>query len=397
MNTDFTVITFQTTGIVLVALLLRLLASGGPNRFMVYWSNAWFSLALALTVLGLTHVVPAVLPGVRAGGLRWPGLTAFCLLEYAFGFYLWAGCRAYARGLPLAAADRWRLAVPVAVAVLGPAAAPSLRDLFPFHAGLCGFFFLTSLLATLGTRPAGRLEAVGLRLTQAALGGLLVLFWSYAFNRERIVDAPRDLYSLHFSPVYDGLVVTLLGFGLVILATHTVRRELEERNRMLAEATDQLAVAARTDPLTGLLNRRAYDAMLADRAGAAFAGSVAVLDLNDLKPINDRHGHKAGDAAIQLVARALRAHFRITDPVFRVGGDEFLAVLEGGKAAELAGRLESVDRALHHVRLPGVDGPTDVRVAWGMADFDGAARLPDAVAQADAAMYRSKAARKAGG
>ena len=62
---------------------------------------------------------------------------------------------------------------------------------------------------------------------------------------------------------------------------------------------------------------------------------MAVVDLNFLKQINDTSGHAAGDAAIMHVARALRTHFRITDPIFRVGGDEFLVILEGGRSADL--------------------------------------------------------------
>jgi diguanylate cyclase (GGDEF)-like protein len=284
-------------------------------------------------------------------------------------------------------------------ALAAPALAPSLQDLFPFHSGLCGFFMLMSLLATLSTRPATRLSATGLRLTQAALAGLVILFWWYAAMPNRLPAPPQDpareLFVLHFSPLYDGLVVTFLSFGTVILATDHARRELEERNKQLAELTAQLELAARTDPLTGLLNRRAFEAMLADRANTPFAGSVAVVDVNFLKVLNDKHGHKAGDAAIQFVARALRSHFRITDPIFRLGGDEFLVVLEGGQASELMGRLESVDRALRSVRLPGVDGSTHVSVAWGMVDFEGASDLPVAIERADAEMYRRKAERKA--
>ncbi len=394
MFPELTTFTFQTTGLLLVALLLRLLADGS-GRFLAYWSDACFALAVALVALNASHLAPAYLPPAWVGGLRRPALSVFCLLEYTFGFYLWAGCRLYAGGPPVTRADRWRLTVPVALAVAGPAVAPSVEHLLPFHAGLCGFYFLTALMVTVPVGPGGRLAAVGLRLTQMALAGLVVIFWRYAVIQAWPQAPARDLYALHFSPLYDGLVQTLLAFGLVILATDGVRRELEERNRRLAEVTDQLAVAARTDPLTGLLNRRAFDAMIADRAAGPFAGSVAVVDLNFLKVLNDKYGHEAGDAAIRLVARALRVHFRITDPVFRTGGDEFLALLEGGRAAELAGRLEAVDAALRGVRLPGVDGPTDVTIAWGMADFDGAAGLPDAVSRADAEMYRCKQERKA--
>jgi diguanylate cyclase (GGDEF)-like protein len=119
------------------------------------------------------------------------------------------------------------------------------------------------------------------------------------------------------------------------------------------------------------------------------------VDLNDLKKLNDVHGHSAGDAAIQLVARALRAQFRITDPVFRIGGDEFLVILEGGYAAELSGRLHALDVALRGLRLPGVPAPLDVVVSWGMADFSSLSQIKEALAAADIAMYACKARRKA--
>ena len=119
-----------------------------------------------------------------------------------------------------------------------------------------------------------------------------------------------------------------------------------------------------------------------------------MVDVNDLKKLNDTTGHAAGDAAIQLVARALRGQFRITDPIFRLGGDEFLVILESGRAADLSGRLVAVDAALRGQRLPGLSTPTDVVIAWGMADFETHDGFNDAFTRADAAMYECKSKRK---
>jgi len=391
MLIDPTYMAMQTTGIVLVALLLRLLSDADSARFMGYWSVGWFSLALAIGMLGLSLGYPSLLPSVEIDGVRAPLLSLFCLLEYTCGFYLWAGCRHYSSGVKLQRSDLWRLIVPAFMVIAAPLAAPTVQVLLPFHSALCGYFFLMALLALLRSRPHSRLTAVGLRITQVSLAGLVWLFFWYAF-----APMPNlDLYTLHFSPLYDGLVVTLLGFGLVILATDFTQHELRERNRQLAEITDQLAVAARTDSLTGLLNRRAFDAMLADRSGSPFRGGVAVVDVNDLKMLNDRHGHATGDAAIQIVARSLRTHFRITDPIFRLGGDEFLVVLEDGQSSELACRLDSVDHSLREVRVPGMAEPTDMHIAWGIADFASVEDLNPAVERADREMYRCKASRKA--
>lgn len=394
---------FQTAGTLLIAALLRLLTPSTPGRFLRYWATAWSALAAALVCLSLSFVVPPLLDPAVAPWVRRPGLAAYCVLEYAFGFFLWAGCRAHARGTPLRRADGWLFAPPAAFGLVAPVCLPDINVLFPFHAALFGGFCGLAALATAGCRPDGRPSVIGLRLIRFALVAVAVLFWHYAAVLGWVVGRvrPPDLGYLHYSALYDALSETLLAFGMVVLATDAVRRELEgknrelaESNRKLAEASEQLAVVARTDPLTGLLNRRAFDAMAAERAGTPFAGSVAVVDLNFLKRINDTSGHAAGDAAIMHVARALRGHFRITDPIFRVGGDEFIVLLEGGRSTDLAYRLEAVDGALKGLRLPGVTDPTDVVIAWGMADFEAAAELTDAVARADAAMYQCKARRK---
>ncbi|CEF48222.1 unnamed protein product [uncultured bacterium] len=403
-ETSLVVTTFQTAGTLLIALLLRLLTRGIPGRFLSAWSAAWAALAVALVVLNLASVLAPQVPEHLVGWLARPALAGYCVCEYLFGFYLWAGCRAYATGAVVRRADWWLFALPAAFGVAAPALLPDLDALFPLHAAVFAGFCLIALLATARAHPETRQTAVGLRLVQFALAGLVLLFGHYAvvLGWRFATDPGRDLEYMHYSALYDALVETLLGFGMVVLGTDSVRRTLEaanrelaETNRRLAEVSDQLAIAARTDPLTGLLNRRAYDAMRADRAAGPFAGSVTVIDLNHLKRLNDEHGHPAGDAAIQFVARALRGHFRITDPVFRMGGDEFLVVMEGGRSAELAGRLEAVDVALRGLRLPGVAAPTDLVLAWGMADFETADGFEPAVARADQEMYACKTRRKA--
>ena len=209
-----------------------------------------------------------------------------------------------------------------------------------------------------------------------------VTYWAVWYNNGQPFE-----YML-LSPMYDALAEVGLAFGIAMLVIERVRDELEAKNR-------ELAAAARTDPLTGLLNRRALDALVTEWMGARFAGSVAVVDLNNLKLLNDRYGHAAGDAAIQLVARALKAQFRITDPVFRTGGDEFLVLLEGGRADEMCGRMEALDAALKSQRLPGVADPLDLVVAWGLADFTALPRRSRPPSDADRAMYACKGARKA--
>ena len=128
--------------------------------------------------------------------------------------------------------------------------------------------------------------------------------------------------------------------------------------------------AAYTDSLTGLKNKMAYieteeqkDILIAARTAPPFA--LAVFDLNNLKAINDCFGHKAGDQYIINAAKLICDHFKHS-PVFRIGGDEFVALLEG---ADFANRFE-----LHHSFDQRMDEANLQRntliVSMGMSDYD---------------------------
>ena len=402
-HTSLVVSTFETAGTLLIALLLRLLTRGIPGRFLYYWSLGWVALAAGSICLTVSYLVPPLLSPDAESSVRRSAIALYSVSQCAFGFYMWAGCRQYAHGISIRSGDWWLFLAPAVCGFVAPVFISNTDLLFPFHSAVVGGFGLLALLSSTNFRPQALQTAIGLRMTQAALGLIALLFWHYTLVVGWVLNqVPRpDLQYLHYTALYDGLVEILLGFGMVVLGTDSVRRELEAKNRELAEtnkrlkeASEELALAARTDPLTGLLNRRGLDAMLADSASREFAGSLAVVDVNDLKKLNDTVGHAAGDAAILHVARALRDQFRVTDPIFRTGGDEFLIILEGARTADLDRRLANLDNALRGLRLPGVSTPVDVVVAWGSADFQSHADFDAAYHAADAAMYEHKSQRK---
>lgn len=160
------------------------------------------------------------------------------------------------------------------------------------------------------------------------------------------------------------------------------------------EARDALAYRASHDALTGLTNRQSLVermAVLLDPA-AATASDVAVLfcDLDNLKAVNDRLGHDAGDRLLREVATRIRAEVRPQDIAARFGGDEFVVVLEGVHAASVA--VERAERiragVAEPVDLDGVAVVTtmSVGVARAMPGDD-----PESVIrEADAALYRAK-------
>lgn len=122
------------------------------------------------------------------------------------------------------------------------------------------------------------------------------------------------------------------------------------RAQLLAE--HDLANAASTDALTGLRNRRAFDAALADRLGAGSDAIVAMIDLDRFKQVNDTHGHDIGDELLKVVAKRLRADVTGSDLVARLGGDEFAIlfdvatnIADATRAAEtIASRIEQAVR-----------------------------------------------------
>jgi diguanylate cyclase (GGDEF)-like protein len=380
----------QAIGTLLVAVLLWQLTRIVAGRFLGYWSVGWMALAAALSGLLLARN-PDVPPDRRV-----VGLIVYCLGEYLFGYLVWAGLRNYARGLPVGRSDLWILAPLVGFGAIAPFAFSDIDHLFPLHAPLLALLFILALTETFRSPRAANRPLVGLRIVRLALVALVLLFAHYGPVLYWVVyrdDGVKPAY-LTLSSMYDTMAELGLAFGMLVLTTEWVQAELEEKNRQLAAATEQLAHAARTDALTGLFNRRGYDELLATQAGTPFSGSLVAIDLNNLKPINDTHGHLAGDAALQLVARALRVCFRVTDPIFRMGGDEFLVVLPGGSAVDVAARMERIDKALLGQRLPDVAATVDLTIAWGVAEFATGDELAPAVGKADSAMYGRKQSRR---
>lgn len=385
----------QAVGLLLVAGLLLPMARAIPGRFLLYWSAGWFFRTIALFSLYGSNVLPGAEPVF---------LAVYCVAEYLFGFMLWAGSRELTTGMPLRGRHLVVLLPLLGTGLTAPflLAAANLSDvlgaLLPSHAILVMLLCLFALVATRHYRSQLTSQGIGIWLLRGSLVAMTGLYLQHAWAAVYTSwgDPTVKFDNLAYSPLFDVLLEITLAFGMVVVATDRVRDELQEKNRQLQVAAGELAEAARTDALTGLLNRRAFDELPYERGGGVTSGSLAVLDLNDLKQINDTHGHVAGDVALQLVARALRVQFRVTDPLFRTGGDEFVVVTSGLGAADLASRLEQVDRALQGLRLPGVPAPTDVVVAWGVASFTSAAGLGPAYHKADEEMYQCKKRRKAG-
>jgi diguanylate cyclase (GGDEF)-like protein len=156
-----------------------------------------------------------------------------------------------------------------------------------------------------------------------------------------------------------------------------------------------LVDAAATDPLTGLANRRVLQfALLAAQADPSPGWAALYCDLDRFKLVNDRWGHDAGDGVLRTVGARLSRAVRSADVIARVGGDEFVILVQADKA--LAERL--VERVRESVARPIAQGlgTFQVDISIGVACATTAEGVRDLVSRADEAMRRDKAARRPG-
>ena len=152
-----------------------------------------------------------------------------------------------------------------------------------------------------------------------------------------------------------------------------------------AVAHQELEIQANTDPLTGLSNRRGLSLYLSgDRRERAMA--ILVMDIDNLKAINDAHGHEVGDRVLVAVARAVAGVLRGGDLLARTGGDEFLAVV--AEADDVIARRVA-DRMTDAVARVSVQGVRP-SVSIGSACCDRNGDVDRLRQQADGAMYEAK-------
>lgn len=167
------------------------------------------------------------------------------------------------------------------------------------------------------------------------------------------------------------------------------REEARALRQRLAEAEEE----ARSDPLTGLPNRRAFEDRLADLLASEKAASIAICDIDHFKVINDSHGHAVGDRVLRMVADVLRSNCE-AHMVARIGGEEFVVLFEGIEppaAGALLDRARS-DLAGRSFRVRGTDAPLgQVTFSAGVARCaDGAGDAP--LKHADDLLYKAKKA-----
>ena len=206
--------------------------------------------------------------------------------------------------------------------------------------------------------------------------------------------ASRAAFSLSLSLWHAfTLQIVFLTLGAAVARVRVTQVRLAEANRRLSDHLEQESLLARTDPRTGLPNVRAFlDHLSIEVARRRRDGrplSVAYLDIDNFKQVNDIYGHGAGDDLLARIGVGIREAVRAGDVFARVGGDEFavaFAETAGADVTTIAQRLAARIRAVcSHYPKAGAD------CSIGIASFDVVPEDPEAIVHcADAAMYRAK-------
>jgi diguanylate cyclase (GGDEF)-like protein len=177
--------------------------------------------------------------------------------------------------------------------------------------------------------------------------------------------------------------------------------EVERLERELAAARSQmadLATRADVDPLTDVLNRRGFERELKrSLAHVKRYGTSAVLlylDLDRFKPVNDRHGHAAGDAVLKAVAAVLTRHVRASDVVARLGGDEFVVLLWHLGETDAERKARVLEAAIDRTTATHAGTTLSVGASVGAALLLPLDQPAEVLERADRAMYARKAQRK---
>ena len=174
-------------------------------------------------------------------------------------------------------------------------------------------------------------------------------------------------------------------------------RSIELATTLVDQGATALALVraraeAGTDPVTGVMNHRAMRRRLHEEVGRAVrAGSplsCLLIDLDNFKLVNDRHGHPAGDALLREVGQALVGEFRAFDRVARYGGDEFVAILPN---ADLESAVAAAQRALEQLlTVPSFDANPGAAASIGVAQWQAPMGVDELLQACDTALLRSK-------
>jgi diguanylate cyclase (GGDEF)-like protein len=369
--------TIQTLGVLAITLLFLMLYRVLPRAYFLRWGQAWLAMLVALVSLYLVFSFPLfgfLEPLYFAGeymfaGLLWLGFTAFPKREFAISHHF-----------------RWAIPALILWSIFLTSFNPYFANRFTLHA----YVFIASLLPALFALWKLELPTNYIWVKRSAILALSLLMLNFFISASSLFlshwagPLMADCYFAYQS-IFDFMFEVLLAFSMLTIAAVNMKGDLERANRTLQNERDSLSMLAHQDALTGCFNRHALSELqtrLRNRQGV-----VVMIDINDLKLINDHFGHHIGDQTICRVAQAIKAHMRGQDYLFRYGGDEFIVVSFDMQESEIEQRLQDIQE-----NLKTGDSQQRVTISWGIQLFTDTQSFDKAIHAADGLMYQQKLA-----
>jgi diguanylate cyclase (GGDEF)-like protein len=374
----------QTAGVGLLAVIFLYISRENRDRVLQAMGYAWLFLFLSLV-----------------------SLAAFTVIRIPFGNFPYQFLKLLFFVTLVVAADRMSHESPLARPLVIGAFASLLASIgivflahagslfYAIHMGIGAMAWLLVTVLVLRSRLAGLgrpLAALLAFLTALLHITYVVLFTISAANNDRTFPF------LAFTGFYDLFLEMLFGIALIIWAMEETERKLASVHARTVDETQRARRRAQLDPLTETYNRLFLDenrpALSRDQAG----GSIVLIDMDDLKTINDREGHEEGDRAIWTIAAAIKKLIRGDDYVIRWGGDEFLVVLPGMEEDVARKRFYMLPSKIEEVR----QSPRDAARAYkkflsasvGVTPYSMKVPFDQAVEIADRVMYERKRTQK---
>ena len=203
---------------------------------------------------------------------------------------------------------------------------------------------------------------------------------SVTFNAVFFEDMGTE--ALHRAIVSAMVLPILLGAPLFFY--------LSLRLRGLAITNRRLGLVARTDSLTACLNRGAFASKVTETLEARGTGALLMIDADNFKTINDLYGHEAGDEALTIIARSIRAVVRPGDLVGRMGGEEFAVFLPGVDQTTAEAVAERIRRSVNLAIFTPDGRQRTLSVSFGGVAFDRPATFSELFRIADQRLYGAK-------
>lgn len=352
-------------------------------------STLLFSIFCAITVLkaGLSgeQLTATILPWLAGeAGLRLAFLTAIAL---PFVFLKYLDSMFPSTRTPKAIAGLAILGLPFSIICIVAPVGFMQESFVVFQAAIVvvGAYSVALLIAE------ARRKEVGAAIMLAGTLVLLVAVVNDILYDRKLIDSffSLDLGLLLF------LISQATAIGRSFAREFKAARDLNDLlEKAVSQRTSELETLTRIDPLTGLINRRHFWAVLEQewnrwkRYGQDYC--VAMIDIDYFKDLNDTLGHAAGDAALKAIASRISASVRKTDTVARYGGEEFCLILPGTGLRDAAALLEKVRLSVAESPIVEFPEPVTKTLSYGVAPASTHADPASLLEAADKLMYRAK-------